>query len=65
MQVTASEMNGVVSAYNDKSPVKKVQSDGLYIGGERYVVLKADDRSLYGKKVGDANKGLKIPLLRD
>jgi len=40
-----------VAAYKDTGDVKKVQSDGLRIGGERYVVIKADDRSLYGKKV--------------
>jgi len=32
--------------------VKQVQSTGLHVGGERFVVIKADDRSLYGKKVG-------------
>ena len=40
----------MVAAYKDTSPVKQVQSNGLRIGGERYVVIKADDRSLYGKK---------------
>ncbi len=46
-------MQEVVAAYKDpgKEGVKQVQSSGLYIAGERYVVLKADDRSIYGKKV--------------
>lgn len=43
-----------MAAYKDKGDangVKKVQSSGLFIGGERFIVLKADERSLYGKKV--------------
>jgi len=46
-------MQEVVTAYKDKGTdgVKQVQSTGLHIGGERFVVLKADDRSVYGKKV--------------
>ena len=47
-------MKEVVTAFADKGDaagVKAVQSTGLHVGGQRYVVLKADDRSLYGKKV--------------
>lgn len=47
-------MKEIVSAYKDKGDkngVKQVQSSGLHVGGERYIVLKADERSLYGKKV--------------
>lgn len=40
----------MVAAYKDTNDVKKVQSEGLRIAGERYVVIKADDRSLYGKR---------------
>lgn len=47
-------MHEVVTAYADRADVKKVQSEGLHVAGERFVVLKADDRSLYGKKVGGA-----------
>lgn len=43
-------MQTVVTAYKDTADVKKVQSDGLHIAGERFVVIKADDRSIYGKK---------------
>ena len=51
--VTPQEMQEVVNAYKDKGTdgVKQVQSTGLHIAGERFVVLKADDRSVYGKKV--------------
>jgi profilin len=46
-------MQEVVAAYKDpgKDGVKQVQSTGLHIAGERFVVLKADERSVYGKKV--------------
>ncbi len=47
-------MQEIVTAYKDKGDsagVKQVQSNGLHIAGERFVVLKADDRSIYGKKV--------------
>lgn len=50
-QVSAAEMKEVVTAYKDKSDVKQVQSSGLHVAGERFVVIKADERSLYGKKV--------------
>ncbi|CAD0114403.1 unnamed protein product, partial [Aureobasidium uvarum] len=46
------EMAEVASAFKDTSDVKKVQSTGLHIAGEKFIVLKADDRSLYGKKEG-------------
>lgn len=46
-------MQEIVTAYKDKGSegVKQVQSTGLHVAGERFVVLKADDRSIYGKKV--------------
>ena len=46
-------MKEVVATYKDpgKDGVKEVQRTGLRIAGERYVVLKADDRSIYGKQV--------------
>ena len=51
--VSPQEMQEVVAAYKDKGTdgVKQVQSSGLHVAGERFVVLKADDRSIYGKKV--------------
>ena len=41
----------MVAAYEDKGDVKAVQANGLHVANERYIVLKADDRSLYGRKV--------------
>ena len=50
-QVSPQEMAEVVNAFKDTGDVKQVQSTGLHVAGERFVVIKADDRSLYGKKV--------------
>ena len=47
-------MKEIVNAYSDKGDdtgVKQIQSNGVHVGGDRYVVLKADERSIYGKKV--------------
>jgi hypothetical protein len=46
-------MQEVVAAYKDPGTdgVKQVQSTGLHIAGERFIVIKADERSVYGKKV--------------
>ncbi|KAL9105684.1 MAG: hypothetical protein Q9227_009168 [Pyrenula ochraceoflavens] len=49
-QVSPAEIKEVVNAYKDSGTPKQVQSSGLHVAGERMVVLKADDRSLYGKK---------------
>jgi profilin len=48
-------MQAIVAAYKDPGSdgVKKVQSEGLHVAGERFVVIKADDRSIYGKKVSE------------
>jgi len=48
--ISEAEIKEVINAYNDKEEVKQVQTTGLHIAGERFVVLKADDRSLYGRK---------------
>lgn len=47
-------MTEIVNAYKDKGDangIKAVQSNGFHVAGERFVCLKADERSLYGKKV--------------
>jgi len=48
--VTPAELQEVVGAFADTSVPKKVQSTGLHIAGEKYIVIKADETSLYGKK---------------
>ncbi|KIW66724.1 hypothetical protein PV04_06027 [Phialophora macrospora] len=49
-QVTPAELQEIVGAYKDTSVPKKVQSTGLHIAGQKYIVIKADETSLYGKK---------------
>lgn len=44
-------MKDVVAAYKDNKDVKSIQGTGFHIGGVKYITLRADDRSLYGKKV--------------
>ncbi|KIV90347.1 hypothetical protein B0A52_00951 [Exophiala mesophila] len=48
--LSPTELQEVVGAYKDTSEPKKVQSTGLHIAGQKYIVIKADDTSLYGKK---------------
>ncbi|EXJ92865.1 profilin [Capronia epimyces CBS 606.96] len=48
--VTPAELQEVVGAYKDTSQPKNVQSTGLHIAGQKYIVIKADETSLYGKK---------------
>ena len=56
-------MQEVVTAYKDTEMPKKVQSTGLHIAGEKYIVIKADDTSLYGKKVSEVpHKGQSLSL---
>ncbi|KAI9786246.1 MAG: profilin, required for normal timing of actin polymerization in response to thermal stress [Geoglossum umbratile] len=45
--VSPQEIKEAIGAYKDP---EKVRSSGLYVEGEKYVVLKADDRSLYARK---------------
>jgi profilin len=64
LQIKPDEIKEVVNAYKDKgdeSGVKQVQSSGLHVSGERYVVLKADERSLYGKRVSGSLSKLRKP----
>jgi profilin len=45
--VSADETKKLFAGYSDPSPLR---AGGLFINGQRYLVLKADDRSIYGKK---------------
>ena len=49
MQVSASEMQEIVSGLSGKAD--KLYAEGLHVAGERYVLTKAEDRSLYARKV--------------
>ncbi|PSS12329.1 hypothetical protein M430DRAFT_60587 [Amorphotheca resinae ATCC 22711] len=46
--VSPAEMQEVVTGLSGKP--EKLYSDGLHIAGERYVLTKAEDRSLYARK---------------
>lgn len=50
LQVAPAEIKDVVASFADTSDVKKVQSEGFHIAGEKFFTLKSDERSLYGKK---------------
>lgn len=38
-------------AKNDQDVIQKLQSDGLFITGERFILLKADGESAYARAV--------------
>lgn len=46
--VSPQEMQEVVTGLSGKP--EKLYSDGLHVGGERFVLTKAEDRSLYARK---------------
>lgn len=48
VQVKADEAKTVFKAFSDPSGIR---ASGLIVGGEKYITLRADDRSIYGKKV--------------
>ncbi|KAM0746979.1 profilin [Meredithblackwellia eburnea MCA 4105] len=45
--LTADEQSKLVSAFNDPG---SVQASGLHAAGQKFFALKADERSVYGKK---------------
>jgi Profilin len=51
VQLSPQELREVVTAFNDTNEPKAVQATGLHLAGEKYFVIKADEKSLYGKKV--------------
>lgn len=48
---SAAELKEVVKSFTDTADVKAVQSTGFRIAGEKFITLRANERSLYGKKV--------------
>lgn len=46
--IQPAELKALVKGYDNAA---ELQSNGLHIAKDRYVLLKADDRSIYGKKV--------------
>lgn len=47
IQVSATEAQILSAAFRDASGIR---ANGLMIGGVKYIALRADDRSIYGKK---------------
>ena len=50
-QVKPEEIKEVVSSYKDSGDVKKIQSNGFHVAGKKYMTIKADEKSVYGKQV--------------
>ncbi|KAG8530055.1 uncharacterized protein KY384_005537 [Bacidia gigantensis] len=48
--VSPDEIKAVVAHYADTTEPKKIFGSGFKVAGEKYVTLRADERSLYGKK---------------
>lgn len=47
-QINSNEAQNLAKAFKDASGIR---AGGLHLGGLKYIALKADDRSVYGKKV--------------
>lgn len=41
------EVQAVIKGFNDPAGL---YANGMYVGGEKYICIKADDRSIYGKQ---------------
>ncbi len=48
--MSAPEIQEVISGLSGKPD--KLYSEGLHVAGERFVLTKCEDRSLYARKVG-------------
>ena len=46
-QINPNEVKTLASAFKDASGIR---ASGLHLGGVKYIALRADDRSIYGKK---------------
>jgi profilin len=44
-------METIVAALGGGAATDKIWGEGVHIIGEKYVVTKAEDRSIYGRKV--------------
>jgi len=49
--VQPAEMTTIVAILNNKGDsIDKAHAEGVHVGGERYVVTKIEDRSIYGRQ---------------
>ena len=53
-QVSADELEKLFSAFQDASGIR---ASGLHINGNKYIALRCDDRSVYGKLVTFSHEG--------
>jgi Profilin len=44
-------MKAIIAALGGGAATDKIWADGVHVTGEKYVVTKAEDRSIYGRKV--------------
>merc|ERR1711964_699627 len=54
--VSATEMKEIINGLSGK--VDALYAEGLHVGGERYVLTKAEDRSLYARNVHNRRRNL-------
>lgn len=59
--VQPAEVQKIVAAYKDTKDVKEIQGTGFHIAGDKFITIKADDRSIYGKKVCSTSSGISRP----
>ncbi|KFY93226.1 hypothetical protein V500_03839 [Pseudogymnoascus sp. VKM F-4518 (FW-2643)] len=52
-EISPAEMTNIVAALGGGAAADKLWTDGLHVAGERYVVFKVEDRSIYGRKGKD------------
>jgi profilin len=48
LKINATEMAALTKAFSDPSGIR---ANGLHVAEVKYIALRADDRSVYGKKV--------------
>jgi len=48
--ISPTEMKTIVAALGGGAATDKIWGEGVHITGEKYVVTKAEDRSIYGRK---------------
>lgn len=53
-QLSQEEINSLITAYTSSD---QAFANGFSIAGEKFVTIKADERSVYGKKVSTAPPG--------
>jgi profilin len=50
--IKPAEMQAIVQAFKEITD-PKLWATGIHVAGQKYLIIKAEDRSIYGKKVRD------------